>query len=116
MLPKKFVSRESMPPEADESIYMKTSLILLSLAFATQVAWAQPRTPLVTVPASGLPAASVNPAQLAPDSSATDAEIRLLEQMKAANEQILSKQKAVLERLDEMDQAADQLKAFAQRG
>jgi len=36
--------------------------------------------------------------------------------MKAANEQILSKQKAVLERLDEMDQAADQLKAFAQRG
>jgi hypothetical protein len=95
---------------------VKTLLILLTVALVAQAAPAQSPMPVVTPAASGVPAVSANPAQLAPDSSATDAQIRLLEQMKAANEQILSKQKAVLERLDEMDQAADQLKAFAQRG
>jgi Tfp pilus assembly protein PilN len=115
MLPKRFVSRESMPPEADESIYMNTFLILLIVALVAQAAPAQSPAPVVTA-ASGVPAASTNPAQLAPDSSANDAQIRLLEQMKAANEQILSKQNAVLERLEEIEQAAEQLKAFAKRG
>jgi hypothetical protein len=36
--------------------------------------------------------------------------------MKAANDEILSKQKAALERLEEMQQAAGELKIFAARG
>ncbi len=38
--------------------------------------------------------------------------INLLEQIKAANDEVLAKQKAALERLDELQDAADQLRIF----
>jgi hypothetical protein len=42
--------------------------------------------------------------------------IKLLEQIKAANDEVLAKQKAALERLDELQDAADQLRIFVKRG
>ena len=42
--------------------------------------------------------------------------IRLLEQAKAANAEVLAKQKAALEKLDELQDAANQLRIFAKRG
>ena len=42
--------------------------------------------------------------------------IQLLEKMKAANDEVLAKQKAALERLDELQQAADDLRIFSKRG
>ena len=42
--------------------------------------------------------------------------IKLLQQIKAANDEVLAKQKAALERLDELQDAADQLRIFAKRG
>jgi len=42
--------------------------------------------------------------------------IKLLEQIKAANDEVLAKQKAALERLAELQDAADQLRIFAKRG
>jgi hypothetical protein len=42
--------------------------------------------------------------------------IKLLEQIKAANDEVLAKQKAALQRLSELQDAADQLRIFAKRG
>jgi hypothetical protein len=40
----------------------------------------------------------------------------MLQQMKVANEDILKKQEATLQRLDEIQKAAEQLKVFSKRG
>jgi hypothetical protein len=44
------------------------------------------------------------------------AAIKALEDIRAANEDVLSKQKATLEKLDELHEAAEQLQIFAKRG
>jgi hypothetical protein len=49
------------------------------------------------------------------DQSIPDA-IKQLEQIKAANDEVLAKQKTALEKLDELQDAADQLRIFAKRG
>jgi hypothetical protein len=40
----------------------------------------------------------------------------LLERIEAGNDEVLAKQKAALERLDELQDAADQFRIFAKRG
>ena len=51
------------------------------------------------------------------DSSASlQGALKMLQEIKAANEQTLQKQAAMLEELDELEKAADQLRIFAKRG
>jgi len=95
---------------------MKILLIVLFFALAAEVIEAQSPAPIVVQAASTVPAASKLPMPAVQDSHSVEAAITLLEQMKAANDEILSKQKAALERLGEMQQAAEQLKIFAARG
>jgi hypothetical protein len=95
---------------------MKILLIGLSLSVAAQVVEAQSPTPIVVQATSTVSAASTLPVPAVQDSHSVEAAITLLEQMKAANDEILSKQKAALERLEEMQQAAGELKIFAARG
>jgi hypothetical protein len=97
---------------------MKVLLAIISSVLLVQSVTAQSPTPIVVqaAPASpAVPTGSAASAQVVQDSQSIEAAIRLLEQLKAANDEILGKQKAALERLDEMQQAADQLKAFAAR-
>lgn len=78
---------------------------------------AQSPTPIVVQAASGTTVTSTS-SKLGPTAdvhSIPDA-IKLLEQIKAANDEVLAKQKAALERLDELQDAADQLRIFAKRG
>ena len=42
--------------------------------------------------------------------------LQQLQQMKAANEETIRKQEAMLQQLDELQKAAEQLKIFAKRG
>ena len=95
---------------------MKRLLIVICLALVTQATKAQSPEPVTIQAASAAPTATTPPAQVLQDSPAAGAAIKLLEQMKAANTEILLKQKATLERLDEAQQAAEQLKIFAARG
>jgi hypothetical protein len=88
--------------------------MLLVLAVVVGAAIAQ--SPIVVQAASALPAATAAPMPQVQEFASTDAQIKQLEQMKSANEDILSRQKAALERLDEIQQAAQELKTFAQRG
>jgi hypothetical protein len=72
----------------------------------------------VVVPALS-PAAVVPPASKAApgvDSVSMPLTIKTLEEMKAANEEMLKKQEAALEQLDALQKAANEIKIFGKRG
>ena len=50
------------------------------------------------------------------NASSLQTALKALQQTKAANEETLKKQEAMLAQLDELQKAADQLKIFAKRG
>jgi hypothetical protein len=79
---------------------------------------AQSPTPIVVQAASGTTVTSTSSKSVttAPDIHSIPDAIKLLEQIKAANDEVLAKQKAALEQLDELQDAADQLRIFAKRG
>jgi hypothetical protein len=95
---------------------MKIFLLAISLVLAEQAAMAQSPTPVIVQPASVIPTRPAQSLQPSENSASVEAEIRLLEQIKSANDEILAKQKAALERLEEMQQLAEQLRIFAARG
>jgi hypothetical protein len=77
---------------------------------------AQSPAPIVVQAASTTAAKSTTSASVATDVHSIPDAIKLLEQIKAANDEVLAKQKAALERLNELQDAADQLRIFAKRG
>ena len=92
---------------------------VFTLLLAVGAIRAQSPTPIVVQAVSGTTVTSTSSKSAAPTStdvhSIPDA-IKLLEQIKAANDEVLAKQKAALERLTELQDAADQLRIFAKRG
>ena len=97
--------------------YSKLTLFLLGLslvlAFAVQ---AQSPAPIIVQAASAVPTPPTIAPSATQDSDSIEAAIKLLEQMKAANGEILKRQQASLEQLDEIQKAAEQLKIFSKRG
>jgi hypothetical protein len=96
-----------------------TTLFIFALAFTLTagIARSQSATPIVVQAVSAAPKpAAVVVAPPVVDLHSAEGAIKLLEQIKAANSEILAKQKAALERLDELQEAAEQLKIFAKRG
>src|SRR5436305_15098918 len=91
-----------------------TSIIAVA-AFAAQAQ--QPPPPMIVVQAANAPAttATAKPAATATSDSAITAAIKSLEQTKAANDAMLKKQEAMLQQLDELQKAAEQLKVFSKR-
>jgi hypothetical protein len=67
-----------------------------------------------TAPTTAAPA-QTSAATAAAASVTVDAAIKLLEQTKAANDETLKKQEALMQQLDEVQKAAEQLKVFAKR-
>ena len=47
---------------------------------------------------------------------ATQTTLKALQAMKAANDEILAQQKATLEKLDEMEKAANEIRIYSKRG
>jgi hypothetical protein len=93
-------------------------LLIFPLLLAFSAISAQSPTPIVVQAASGTTVTSTSSTSVAtaPDDHSIPDAIKLLEQIKAANDEVLAKQKAALERLDELKDAADQLRIFAKRG
>ena len=87
---------------------------LLAL-LALSAAQAQSPAPIIVQAASAAPATTKVSGAVAAATTMPEA-IKMLEQVKAANDEVLAKQKAALERLDELQDAADQLRIFAKRG
>jgi hypothetical protein len=92
-------------------------LFLIPVMVAFAAVNAQSPAPVIVQPANQ-PATSVSAKTVAPtgDAQSIPAAIKLLEQIKASNAEVLSKQKAALERLDTLQDDANQLKIYAKRG
>ena len=77
----------------------------------------QPTPPMIIVQAAGsaasdTPSAAASPAQ---NSDSIRAALKVLQEIKAANDEMLKRQEAALQQLEEMQKAADQLRIFARR-
>jgi predicted transcriptional regulator len=79
---------------------------IAALTFDT--AFAQSPTPISATTAASAKAEA--------KSDSMQATMKSLRELKAANEEILKKQQATLEALDELQKAADQIKVFSKRG
>lgn len=77
---------------------------------------AQSPMPVLVPAASPTVSVPAGPAPRAQDSEALQGTIKMLEEMRAANEEMLKKQEATLLQLDEIQKAAEQLKIFSKRG
>ncbi len=90
-------------------------LALFALSLSAIFAAAQSPSPMVIVPAAKPATASAAPSAAA--SADNDAAVlELLQQIKAANAEVLKRQATVLEQLAEMEKAADQIKIYSKRG
>jgi hypothetical protein len=57
-----------------------------------------------------------SPAAAAVTTAASQTTLKMLQAMKAANDEILNQQKATLEKLDEMEKAANEIRIYTKRG
>ena len=94
------------------------TLILTFLAAVTvgTVLLAQSSAPIVVPAASGQVPAKVTPAPANPNAELDPDLVRMLREMKAANEETLRKQAATLDQLDELQKIADQIRLYTRRG
>lgn len=93
----------------------KRYLLAVLLFGAMTIAQGQSPTQIVV---QAMPAAT--PKALVPAAPAPvptgQSTLKVLEEIKAANAAILTKQSATLEQLDEIEKAAEQIKVFSKRG
>ena len=85
------------------------------ILLGTVVFGQNPTPPLIIVQAANAPAAATPKPTTVQESSGIQGAIKSMQDLKAANQELLKKQDEMLERLDEMQKAADQLKIFAHR-
>lgn len=94
---------------------MKSFLLSSAVALLLS-AGAVAQSPVIVQPANQTPPVQRTSAPTQPDDTDVLAAIRALEEMKTANEELLKKQQAVLEALDQLQKDADQLRIYAKRG
>ena len=98
----------------------KFTLLFLLLPIALAIGLSHAQTPMIVVPAaSPAPVTTTTTATVTAspsDSTSLASVIKLLQEMKATNAETLKKQEAVLQQLDELQKAAEQMKAFGKRG
>jgi hypothetical protein len=88
---------------------------LIACAFTASAVNAQSPTPIV-VPAMTPATTNQSPVTAAVTTASTQTTLKVLQAIKAANEQILNQQKATLEKLDEMEKVANELRIYTKRG
>lgn len=91
------------------------SSLICSVTLIVTATRAQSPTPIIVQAASAIPSTSSAARAVPVNVSSVPEAIKLLEQMKASNQEILGKQESTLERLDELQKTADQLKIFTRR-
>jgi beta-lactamase regulating signal transducer with metallopeptidase domain len=95
---------------------MRTFILsIIASALAVSSINAQSPTPII-VPAMTPATAKQNPVTAAVTTSAIQTTLKVLEAMKAANDEILSQQKATLEKLEEIEKAANDIRIYTKRG
>ena len=90
------------------------ALILFLIAVVSSIASAQTPIPIV-IPAM-TPSTTHSPVAAAVTTASTQTALKALQAMKAANEEILKQQIATLEKLDEIEKAANEIRIYTKRG
>ena len=90
------------------------ALILSLIAVVGSIASAQTPMPIV-VPAM-TPSTTQSPVAAAVTTASAQTTLKALQAMKAANEEILKQQIATLEKLDEIEKAANEIRIYTKRG
>jgi len=90
------------------------ALILSLIAVVGSIASAQTPMPIV-VPAM-TPSTTQSPVAAAVTTASAQTALKALQAMKAANEEILKQQIATLEKLDEIEKAANEIRIYTKRG
>jgi ribulose 1,5-bisphosphate carboxylase large subunit-like protein len=92
-------------------------LLFVSLiATATLASAARAQTPIPIVVPAMTPAKTQSPVTAAVTTAATETSLKALEAIKAANDELLKQQTATLEKLDEIEKAANELRIYSKRG
>jgi hypothetical protein len=96
---------------------MRTFILsMLATVLAVTISYAQSPMPVV-VPAMTPPAtAAQSPVTTAVSTASTQTTLKVLQAMKAANIEILKQQEATLQKLDEMEKAAQEIRIYTKRG
>jgi hypothetical protein len=92
----------------------KLAFLFLVVTLGFGVIHAQ--TPIVVVPAASAAPATTVTTSAPSEPSSLSGTIKLLQEMKATNAETLKKQEALLQQLDDLQKAAEQMKAFSKRG
>ena len=75
------------------------------------------QSPVPVIVQAATPAVAPARAPSAPDNAASvQGALKMLQEMKAANEETLRKQAAILQQLDELEKTAEQIKIYTKRG
>jgi hypothetical protein len=91
----------------------KVLLLAITFAFASTLA-AQSPVPII-VPAMTPATMTKAPAAATETDNSLSAALKLLQEMKAANDEILAKQAATLIQLDELEKEAQQIRIYTKR-
>ncbi len=94
---------------------IKLAFLAFTIAAVSLTGSAQTPAPVVVqaiIP--GAPAAT--PRAVTPTAPNAESPLKTLQNMKAANEEILRQQAATLQQLEEIEKSADQIKVYSKRG
>jgi hypothetical protein len=95
--------------------FMKIFPVLIACGIISASAQS-PNPPMVVVQAANTtPAQAAPPVVVTQDPNGLRTAVQSLEQMKAANADVLKKQEAALQQLEDIQKAADQLRIFSHR-
>jgi hypothetical protein len=86
----------------------------LAAAFLVSISDAQSPMPVI-VPAMTPAASATSPVTAAVTTTSTQATLKALQAMKAANDEILKQQAATLLKLDEIEKAANEIRIYTKR-
>ena len=92
------------------------TLICSIIATVILASTSDAQTPMPIIVPAMTPAAAQSPAAAAVTTAATQTTLKALQAIKAANDEILKQQAATLQKLDEIEKAANEIRVYSKRG
>jgi hypothetical protein len=92
------------------------AFIPAAAAFALLISIGVAQTPMPIVVPAMTPATAQSPVAAAVTTASTQTTLKALQAVKAANDEILKQQAATLEKLDEMEKTAQEIRIYTKRG
>lgn len=91
--------------------------LTISLLAVVALASSNAQSPMPVIVPAMTPATNVKPAVAADNASnSAQAALKALQAMKAANDEILKQQTATLQKLDEIEKTANEIRIYSKRG